>query len=358
LHWAIRLIWWAQPSPLPRPSGAGEVAMIDFQDMTFTITTISGLQCTKIARTLVFTTEVWDSATTSIEIQFGSELPVTTSTAQTGSSTDGGDSLSGPSKTSDMTTTATNINTAYGKDLLYCIEGMDLTVTLKDRSATTNLLTASKSNWASFPTQEPVETSINSTGGNSHKNVIPAAVGGSLGVLATIALVFLYIFLRRRRRRKAEWVPDSQTGEKSGRHVQDSQQSLHDSELGQGVQRAPVNPFADPPTNLEAAPQGTSRTEDSYSEYSNPFNLDRDFDDSPARAVPWGNTSNNSRYSRALDPRSTNSSFSGHRVSLRRTNSSQWRADRGMSTYSDPFDLERPLTIDSAPTPQKMDGAR
>ncbi|QKX59044.1 uncharacterized protein TRUGW13939_06174 [Talaromyces rugulosus] len=308
--------------------------------MTYAITTISGLQCTKIARTLVVTTEVWDSTTTSIEIQSWSELPVTTITAQPGSSTAGGDSVSGPSKTSDLTTTATYISTAY------------------DHSATTTFITASKSNWASFPTQEPAETAVNSAGGNSHKNIIPAAVGGSLGALAIIALVFLYIFLRRRKRRKAQWVPDSQPGEKSGRHVQDDQQSLPARELAQGVQRTPVNPFADPPTNLEATPQGTSRTEDSHSEYSNPFNLDRDFDDSPARAAPWGNTSNNSRYSRGLDLRSTNSSFSGRRESLRRTNSSQWRVDRGMSTYSDPFDLERPSTIDSAPTPQKMDGAR
>jgi hypothetical protein len=105
--------------------------MIDFQDMTFAITTISGLQCTKIARTLVVTTEIWDSTTTSIEIQFWSELPVTTITAQPGSSTAGGDSVSGPSKTLDLTTTATYISTAYGEGFLYCIERMELTLTLK-----------------------------------------------------------------------------------------------------------------------------------------------------------------------------------------------------------------------------------
>lgn len=95
--------------------------MIDLLDMTSTITTISEPQCTKIARTFVFTTEVWDTATTSIEIQAGSELPVTTNTAQSGSSADGGVSLSGPSKTSDMTTTVTSTNTAYGEDLICCI---------------------------------------------------------------------------------------------------------------------------------------------------------------------------------------------------------------------------------------------
>ncbi|CRG90469.1 hypothetical protein PISL3812_07513 [Talaromyces islandicus] len=307
--------------------------------MTSAITTISELQCTKVARTFIFTTEIWDSATTTIEIQFESELPATTNTVQPETTSDGGSSLSGPSKTSGLATTATDTNTAY------------------DRSTATALLTTSQSNWASSPTQEPVETSINSASGNSHKNIIPAAVGGSLGALAIIALVFLYLFLRRRRRRKAQWVSNSQSAKKSGSHARDSQTPLPAREVAQSVQRstpmAPFNEF----TNLPAASYGTSRAEDSYSEYSSPFNLGRDFDDSPARAAPWGNISNDSRYSRGLDPRSTNSSFSGHRVSLRRTNSSQSRADRRMSTHSDPFDLEKSLTIDSAPMLQKMDGS-
>lgn len=232
---------------------------------------------------------------------------------------------------------------------------MALTVMLKDRSATTTLLTASRSNFASFPTQEPVETSANSTGGNSHKNVVPAAVGGSLGALAVIVLVFLYIFLRRRKRRKAQLGSDSRAEEENRRHARNSQEPLPTRELAQNVQRTPANPFADRPKNSGAATHGAARAEDSYSEYSSPFNLDRDFDGSRARPTPWRSSSNDSQYSHGLDPRSTNSSFSGHRASLRRTNSSQWRADRGMSTYSDPFDLEK---LDLAPTPQMMDGTR
>lgn len=240
---------------------------------------------------------------------------------------------------------------------------MKLTVTI-GRSTTTTLLTTTRPNWASFPTQEPVETSVNSMGGNSHKNVVPAAVGGSLGALAIIVLVFLYLFLRRRRRRKAQSVSDSQTAGKSGSHARDFQHSLPARELAQSVQRSPSRNISTPMAAVNqftgplAAHHGISQADDSHSEYSNPFNLERDFDDSPARHAPWRSISNDSRYSRGLDPRSTNSSVSGHRASLRRTNSSQWRADRGMSTYSDPFDLEKSLIIDSAPTLQKMGGAR
>lgn len=273
-----------------------------------------------------------------------------------------------------------------------------------DRHTATTLITASRSNRASFPTQDPVGTSTNSKGENSHKNVIPAAVGGSLGALAIIVLVIIYIFLRRRRRRRSV---QRQIEKKSGGFSQNSQDQLHTTEPAQNSQRessrttpvaaktraigtttarsppnetsaraqiqnpnnqqeirnsptqtAMVNPFADPPANHGTAiTYSAFRVEDSHSECSNPFNLDRDFDDSPARPEPGRNVSNDSRYSRDLDSRSTNSTFSGHRESLRRTNSSQWRADRGMSTYSDPFDLERPLTIDSTST-QKMDGLR
>lgn len=93
--------------------------MIDLQDMASVINIISELQCTKIAKTVVFTTEFWDPATTPIEIQFGSELPVTANTAHPGTITAGGDSPPESSKISDPATTATNTNTAYGENFLY-----------------------------------------------------------------------------------------------------------------------------------------------------------------------------------------------------------------------------------------------
>ncbi|KAH8695958.1 hypothetical protein BGW36DRAFT_179095 [Talaromyces proteolyticus] len=344
--------------------------------MASTIITFSGRRCTKFARTQFFTTEVLTSAATSAPSQSELEQLSTTPILQSGADALSTASPSSPSQTLDPTTATTVTSEIAG--------GYPITTTLP---------AANSSTINPFSTQTPATP----TGDVESKKIIPAAIGGSLGAVAIIALFLLYIFLRRRKRRSVQLPTSPDTGEKTGGYGRSIKTSQFATGLTIPLQKMStaisssvaattmfigaafsrlIDRMGAMPGLTGQSPNGTEPAENRISSPPrfpnqeirhmpstpimsprlNPFsdlltNPDFDFPvrDPVRHSVSDGSIS---EYSRS-DDSSNAISTSGSRVVSRQANSSQWRLDRAISTHSDPFDLERPPTIHSTiPTPK------